>query len=205
MLTLLALLATARAEPDVPTEPEATPAAAPVDPAVLHDELRAVRTQLLEALQKKDGAAILATLHPDVVFTTTNAEVARGRDGVKAWIDEMTEGPNAPVKSFSYDVQSDDLSVLIGDDTAIAWGPSTDRYTLTNGETWELHSRWSATLVKVDGHWLIASVHSSVDLFDNPVLDQATGMLGKVGLGALVGGLLIGLVGGALIGRATKK
>ncbi|MCB9688234.1 MAG: nuclear transport factor 2 family protein [Alphaproteobacteria bacterium] len=204
MLTLALLLTAAHAEPDMPAEPVAE-APAPVDPAVLHDELRAVRAQLLDALKKKDLDAVVATLHPEVVFTTTNGEVARGRDGVKAWIGKMTSGPDALVKSFSYDVESDDLSVLIGGDTAIAWGPSTDRYTLSNGETWELHTRWSATLVKVDGTWLIASVHSSVDLFDNPVLDQATGMLGKVGLGALVGGLLIGLVAGALVGRATKK
>lgn len=213
MLLALATLLVARAEPvPAPADPAATPAEVPapprapvpVDPAVLHEELRAVRTTLLDALGKKDLDAALALLAPDVVFTTTDGEALMGREAVKTWIASMTEGPDAPVRSFSYDVRSDDLSVLIGDDVAVAWGPSTDHYTLASGETWDLGTRWSATLVKLDGHWQIASIHSSVDLFDNPVLDASKGWILKAGMGGLVVGILAGLVVGALAGRALR-
>lgn len=179
-------------------------AAAAAEPDPAHDELRAVRDTLLAAIGARDVDAVVATLHPNVVFTTTNGEAVRGREGVKTWVSGMLDGPDAVVKAFSYEVTSDELSVLYGGDTAIAWGPSVDHYTLTNGETWNLNTRWSATLVREDGRWLVASVHSSVDPFHNPILDAAVGWLPRAALGGAVGGLVLGALGGFFVGRRRR-
>lgn len=177
----------------------------PVDPAVTHEALRALRTELHDALQSRNVDALLKTLHPNVVFTTSGGDALRGREGVRAYFEKMLEGPDAIVKSFAYDIQSDELSILHGDDMAIAWGPSHDHYEFTGGETIDMDTRWSATLVWDEGRWLIASGHSSLPAFDNALLNTATGMVPKAGFAGLLGGLFVGSIGGLLIGRATKR
>lgn len=212
MLTVFACLiarATTPAEgvPQAVPEPitdEAPPPVA-IDPADIHEALRSLRVELLDAVKTRNVDAMLKTLHPDVVFTATNGEAVRGREGVRAYIEKMIDGPDALVKDFSYEITSDELSILYGDDTAIAWGPSSDHYELASGDSFDLKTRWSATLVRVDGRWLIASAHSSVNLFDNAVLDQASAMIPKVGIATLACGLLIGLLTGFLAGRISKR
>lgn len=194
------------AEPAAPEPPsDEAPPPIVVDPADIHEALRGLRTEVLEAVKSRNVDALLKTVHPDFVFTTTTGEAIRGRDGLRQYIDKMLEGPEASIKDFSYDVLSDELSVLHGDDTAVAWGPSTDHYTFVDGSTIDFPSRWSATLVRSEGRWLVASVHSSVPLFDNVVLDQAKAALPKVGIGALIGGIVLGGVIGLIAGRMSKR
>jgi uncharacterized protein (TIGR02246 family) len=188
-----------------PGEAQALPGAAAPDPAVIHDELRALRTQLLEALETQDIDALLETVHPNIVLTTTAGEVVRGHEGVRKYIDKTLNGPDAVVKSFKFDVSSDELSILYDDDTAIAWGPSLDHYVFTDGSAASLDTRWSATLVEHEGRWLVASFHSSVDVFDNAVLNRVTALVPQVGIGAGIGGLLLGGVLGLLLGRSMRR
>jgi hypothetical protein len=65
------------------------------------------------------------------------------------------------------------------------------------GKTYELKSRWTATLVKVDGKWLLAAYHISMNVLDNAILSAA-----KSGLYLAAG---IALVIGVLIGRIIFK
>jgi uncharacterized protein (TIGR02246 family) len=210
LLCLLCSLASAQAPPEEagmapPGEAQALPGVAAPDPAVIHDELRALRAELLKALEAQDVDALLKTVHPNIVLTTTAGEVVRGHEGVKKYIDKILHGPDAVVKSFKFDVSSDELSILYDDDTAIAWGPSLDHYVFTDGSTASLDTRWSATLIKEQGRWVVASFHSSTDVFDNTVLDQVSAMIPKVGIGAGIVGLLLGGGLGFLFGRAMKR
>jgi len=80
-------------------------------------------------------------------------------------------------------------------------GSATEHFKLSNGMTFDLPAQWSATLVKEDGKWLIASLHASDNLFDNPLLNAAKRMTYWAGgLGALFG-LLIGW----LVARTRKS
>lgn len=163
------------------------------DPA--HNELRAVRDGLLAGMNSGDIEAQLPFLHPNVVVTWHNAEVSRGRDGVRKYLDRMLNGPAKVVEKFGADVKVDELSLLYGGDTAIAFGSALERFTMAGGRKFEFTGRWSATLVKEDGKWLVANLHTSDNLFDNPLLNGVTKMVrylagGGVALGALVGWLL---------------
>lgn len=163
------------------------------DPA--HNELRAVRDGLLAAMNRGDIEAQLPFLHPNVVVTWHNAEVSRGRDGVRRYLDRMLNGPAKVVEKFGADVKVDELSVVYGGDTAIAFGSALERFTMAGGRKFEFTGRWSATLVKEDGKWLVANLHTSDNIFDNPLLNGVTKMVrylagGGVALGALVGWLL---------------
>lgn len=160
------------------------------DPA--HDELRAVRDGLLAGMNKGDIEAQLAFLHTNVVVTWHNAEVSRGHDGVRKYLDRMLKGPNRIVEKFGAEVKVDELSILYGGDTAIAFGSAREHFTLAGGRNFEFTGRWSATLVKDGGKWLIANLHTSDNIFDNPLLNGAKKMVVWIGLGAALAGLFIG-------------
>ena len=169
------------------------------DPA--HSELRAVRDGLLAGMNSGDVEAQLPFLHPNVVVTWHNAAVSRGRDGVRRYLDGMLKGPTKVVEKFGAEVNVDELSILHGGDTAIAFGSAIEHFTLTGGKQFDFTGRWSATLVKDDGKWLVASLHTSDNIFDNPLLNAAKKALPWIGCG----GLLAGVVVGWLLGRRGRR
>jgi hypothetical protein len=162
------------------------------DPA--HNELRAVRDGLMAALAQGDIERQLTYLHTNVVVTWHNAEVSRGHDGVRAYLGRMLNGPGKIVASFSADLTVDELSILYGSDTAISWGSAVEHFKLANGSSFDLPARWSATLVKENGKWLIANLHASDNLFDNPILTAAKRTAFWAGGIGLVAGLVIGIL-----------
>lgn len=165
-----------------------------------HNELRALRDGLLAAMRQGDVERELTYLHPNVVVTWHNAEVSRGRDGVRAYLDRMLKGPNKVVASYGADVKVDELTILYGGDTGISFGSAVEHFKMTNGRTFDLPARWSATLVKDGDRWLIASLHSSDNLFDNPLLNLTRRAV-YLAAGA---GILAGLIVGILIGRRRR-
>jgi ketosteroid isomerase-like protein len=171
----------------------------PEDPA--HAQLRALRDDLVDAMNKRDLNRLLAHLHPDVVVTWQNAEVSRRPEGVRAYISRMLEGPDSVVESFSIAPAVDELTILYGGDTGVAFGGSRDTFGLRNGQEFELNSRWTATLVNDGGVWKIAAFHSSASLFDNPLLAAARRWSVIAGVVALVAGL----VAGFLVARMARR
>jgi ketosteroid isomerase-like protein len=167
----------------------------------VHDELRAVRDGLLAGMNKGDIEAQLAYLHPNVVVTWHNAEVSRGRDGVRAYLNRMLNGSSKVVEKYGAEVNVDELSILYGSETAIAFGSAQEHFDLSGGHHFDLSGRWTATLVKEGGKWLIASLHTSDDIFDNPLLNAAKKALWWAGGGAL----LLGVLGGWMLGRRGRR
>jgi len=174
----------------LPTSSQAPPAK---DEAV-HNELRALRDGLVDAINKGDIERQLTYLHPNVVVTALNGEVSRGRDGVRAYFLKMTTGPKRVVESFHCEVMVDELTILYGAETGIAFGSAVQDYKLTDGLNLDVKTRWTATLVKEHDRWLVASLHASASLFDNPLLAMAKRTAYWAGGISLVVGLIVGLV-----------
>jgi ketosteroid isomerase-like protein len=172
--------------------------AATEDPA--HNELRALRDGLLAAIKKGDIEQELTYLHPNVVVTWQNAEVSRGREGVRAYLNRMLNGPSKIVNDYQLDLNVDELTILYGGDTGISFGGSREHFGLAAGQSLDYPARWSATLVKEDGKWLVASLHASTNLFENPFVGQMKKIVYVAAGGALVAGLIVGW----LIGRRRK-
>ena len=169
------------------------------DPA--HAELRALRDGLVDAVNKKDVEALLRHLHPDVVVTWQNAEVSRKPEGVRAYLVRMLQGSDRMVDDFSTNVAVDELTILYGGDTGISFGSSRDHFKLRSGQSFDLNSRWSATVVRHDGRWVVGAFHASVNLFDNPLLVGSQ----RLALGGSVGALIVGIVLGYLMGRRRGR
>ncbi len=141
--------------------------AAKEDPA--HEELRALRRELTQAINGNDLEKLLALLDDDVVVTFMNAEVAHTPKEVKAYYDRMMKGDHRIVDSFTTDPTVDELTHLYGD-TGVAFGNSKDHFKLVDGRNFQIETRWTAALVKKQGKWKLAAFHASANIFDNPVL-----------------------------------
>lgn len=168
-------------------------------PDETHDALRKMKADIVAAANRKDYAALVNQMHPNVVITWQDAQVCRGRAQVEAYMRRMSEGPNALVESFQTDPTVDELTILYGE-TGVAFGGSTDTFKLRGRMGFTQKSRWTATMVKHEGRWVLASLHASVDVFDNPLLSAAK----KTGLGLGLGGLVLGLVIGWMAGRRKR-
>ncbi len=168
------------------------PLAASEPNADIHNALRVLRARVLDAANKRDIDGVLGQMHPNVVVTWQNAEVSQGRQAVRAYLERMLKGPNAIVKSYHADYEVDALTALYGANTGIAWGSSTETYDLGRGEKFTLHGRWTAAIVNENGQWLLASLHTSTNLFDNPLLRSAKGALWIGVASSAVAALLIG-------------
>jgi hypothetical protein len=175
-----------------------TPATTKENPA--HGELRQLRDGLLDAMNKGDLEGTIKYLHTNCVITWHNAEVSRGHEGVRSYFNRVMTGPNKIVESFHCTLKVDELTSLYGETTGICFGSSDELFKLANGRNLEVKGRWSATLIKENGHWLIASLHASTNLFDNVMLDIAR----KTAVTAAVICLIAGLIVGWLAGRRRK-
>jgi ketosteroid isomerase-like protein len=173
----------------------------PSNDEATHNELRALRDGLIDALNRGDIERELTFVHPNVVMTAPNNEVSRGREGVRAYWTKMMKGPKRVVDSFHCEVSVDELTILYGGDTGISFGSAQQHYKMASGLKLDVTTRWTATLVKENGRWLIASLHVSASLFDNPLLTAAK----RIAYWAGGIALLVGLAAGFFLGRRRQR
>jgi hypothetical protein len=166
-----------------------------------HQELRQMRDELLTAMNKGDMEGTLKYLTTNVVITWQNAEVSRGHDGVRAYYNRVMTGPNRILDGFNCNISPDELTILYGDNMGICYGSSDEHYKLANGKDLNVKGRWTSTLVKENGHWLVASLHCSTDLFDNVILNLAR----KATWAAAVFGFVIGILIGFFLGWRRRR
>lgn len=167
----------------------------------LHNGLRLLKNTMEEALNKGDIDAILENVDERVVFTTMNDDVVRGKQGVRVYFERMMLGPDRVVEKITSKFEVDDLSILHGNNTAIAFGHTEDQYTLAGGNTIDIKARWSATMFLKKGKWVVGSFHYSTNMFDNPILDAQRNIF----LWIIFAVLLVALALGFFLGRRSAS
>jgi ketosteroid isomerase-like protein len=170
------------------------PLMAAEDPA--HQELRTIRTEIIDSIVSGDIEATLKHVHPDVVITWQNSEVCRGHQGLRDFFQRMGK---ASFKGYKVPPTPDELTILHGGTTGISFGQTIATYKLFGTEH-EIKSRWTATLVKENGKWLLAGYHVSMNALDNPLFNAAKSNLYLASGFTLVAGLCLGI----LIGRRRR-
>jgi ketosteroid isomerase-like protein len=174
--------------------------AAPDDP--LHQELRALKDRATNAVNKRDEAALVKELDPTIAFTAMNNETVRGIDAAKAYYERMMAGSERIVQDISVTIEPDAPSALYnGGMTAIATGGSNAHFKLKTGMEFDVPLRWTATLIRSQDHWLLAGMHFSANMFDNPILSG----LERTMIWATVGAALVALLVGFFVGRQTRR
>ena len=163
-------------------------ATAAEDPA--HEQLRVLRSEIINAIAKGDIDAVVKHVHPNVVVTWQNSEVCRGRQGLVDFFNKMGK---KSFKGYKVPPTPDELTILYGGDTGISFGETVAEYKLL-GKSYEIKSRWTATLVKENDQWLLAGYHISMNVLDNPLLNAAKKSLYLACGVALPLGILLGLL-----------
>jgi len=184
----------------------ALPALAEEADHAIHEELRGILKTVETAINSSDYDKMLPVLSEQVRATPVNQEFLAGRPAVTAYFKKWF-GQGGYLKKLEMQLSADELTELSADKSwGLVRGNGVEKYILADGRPYELHTRWTATMVKeADGHWRIRSIHIGTNFLDNPILTEAEHALGKAaGLGAL-GGLLLGLGSGWLLFRRKQK
>lgn len=193
-LVLLVVFAAGAAAQETPAAPE------PKNP--IHDELRVLRDRMFEQYQARNVDGLLQDVEENVVITWQNGERQLNREQFVEFYNKMMKGESRIVQDVKSEFEVDGLSVLYGDATAVAYGTCVDHFQLTSGRDFTLNSKWTATVVKTDGEWKVASFHISSNIFDNPILSMAQSWLVYAGIAGGVGGLVVGIVLALLMRRS---
>ena len=158
----------------------------------VHQELRTLKESVMDAFNKRDMERLATYLDPNIVITWANGEVSRGPEGLMSYFKKMMEGPEKIVDEIKISPDVAELTIIHGGDTGIAWGTSDDYYKLSNGMELKVKGYWSMTLVKGDAGWKIAAFQSSMNAFDNGIIDQIKNTYVWVAVGMLIAGLAFG-------------
>ena len=163
-----------------------------------HQELREMRDAFVKAYNDRDIDGMLSVLDPRVTFTAMNGEAVYGHEGVRGYHERLTIGPDATVKSTSITaIEADDYAVIHDGRFAISAGWADSSYQLKGGLNFSARVRWSCTMVKKETGWKMVSMHTSSNIFDNPVLSITRKAAAVKALAATA----LGLAAGFFLGR----
>ena len=193
-LVLLCAISAGAVAQETPAAPEAE------DP--IHDELRALRDRMFEQYEARNLDGLLEGVAENIVITWQNGERQLNREQFVEFYNKMMHGESRIVQDVKSEFEVDGLSVLYGDATAVAYGTCVDHFQLTSGRSFTLNSKWTATVVKTDGQWKVASFHISSNIFENPMLSMAQSWLMYAGLAGAAVGLVVGVVLALLVRRS---
>lgn len=168
----------------------------------IHQELRGILSTVQSSINSGNYDAMLPVLSKDIRATTITQEVISGHAEVSAYFKKWF-GPGGFLKKLDMRLNADALTELSPDKTSgIVRGSAIETYTLSDGRTYPMPSRWTATVVKeADGKWRLRTIHFGTNFLDNPILTEAKNAVTKYAVIAGIVGLLVGLI----LGRVTAR
>lgn len=170
-----------------------------------HVALRALRDKVANAISSQDADALESCVAKEFAFTAVNQVTMTNKTQIAEFFNQVFRSADAPVTSLKTEPTADIPTRFIDQNTGVCYGSSKDTYVLKSGRKVTMIVRWSATVIKQDGQWKVALAHIGTDFLNNPVLAMANSFWQKVVIGAVVGGLAIGILIGWLIFRSKKR
>jgi len=159
-----------------------------------HEQLRALLKTAKEAVNAKNFDALKPLFHEKFSITTVDQKVFTNFDDFKAHFATLLTGTNAPLKSITFNPEADALTEFVDDNIGLSHGSSIDTYNFSDGDTRTMNSRWTATLIRDNGKWKILNLHIGANILENPVAEAEKSYVYKAGIGAGIGGLLLGFI-----------
>lgn len=157
-----------------------------------HEELRAMLKTATEAISSKNLDALAPLFYSKFSITTVDQKLFTNLGDFKAYYESLYSSDKAPLKSIVFQPEADALTEFVGENIGLSHGTSTDTYTFSDGDTRVMKSRWTATVFKENGKWKILNLHIGANLLDNPVVSSLKSYVYKTGIGAGIGGLIVG-------------
>lgn len=134
-----------------------------------HEALRALKTKVAEAIGKQDLDALATFFAKEFAFTTSDQTLITSKAELKTYYDKVFREKDSVVTSIASVPEADVLTRFVSENVGYCYGTTKDTYTLRRGGKITLDARWTATVVKEDGEWKIAAVHTGVNFLDNAV------------------------------------
>jgi len=171
----------------------------------IHEQLRTILATLQTSINDGNYDAMLPALSPDIRATTINQETLSSRAEASDYFTRWF-GPGGYLAKLEMTMTPDALTELSPDRTwGLARGTGVERYTLADGRTYDMQTRWTAVVAKEsDGEWRLRGMHIGTNFLDNPILTEAANAVRNVGIAAAAAGLLIGALSGFFFGRRRK-
>lgn len=170
-----------------------------IDTKALDTELDKFRDELFQAFNTGDYPAMLEKYcHKDIIATWQDGTTSEGHAGVIAEFDKLKQF----IDKMTVDATTDKRLILNDGNLVISSGEMKDHYVLGRGPSVNLNSRWSATLVKDNDHWLLVSFSASTNAFDNEVVSLYLTSQ-KYMVSAVAG--LVGLFVGVILSRMMTR
>ena len=159
----------------------------------LLQEVRQVGDALVIAMNKDDLAGAQALFATNSLVTWCNIELSRGHAGLQSFHERMLGGPVKRVEDFQCEIRFDETVTLLADGAvAVCSGSFNERFKPTGGRKIDLQGRWTATLTRQKGGWLIVNLQLSTDPFNNSLLNLAKQAGWVVGMVSLLVGAGVG-------------
>ncbi len=157
------------------------------------EQIQALLQEIEVATNSRDIQRLLRHATDDIVMLSKNGETLVGKRAVDAYVNRMLGAAGAALKRMHTRVIQDGVPTIHGG-LAMAHGTSDDVYEFQGGMQLAIVTSWSATLVRQDREWKIASLHFSFNLFDNPLLNGARQSATLAAAAGLVCGMLAGVL-----------
>jgi len=179
-------------------------AAEEIDQAI-HEELRGLVRGLEAAVNEERYSDLAPFFHENLLVTTINQEVISSRAEIEQYFVRWF-GPDGYLSKLDMKLESDEPTEFYGDKSyGIVRGAGVEKYILSDSRAYEMHTRWTATVIKdSDGKWRILTLHIGTDFLDNPILDEAEASLMYFAGGGLLAGIILMLVINLLRRRTGK-
>jgi ketosteroid isomerase-like protein len=181
------------------------PAMAEEPDHAIHEELRAVLRQVVDAINSGNYDNMLPVLDEKIAATSVTQEVMSSRADVSAYFREWF-GPGGYMKSLDMKLEPDALTELSPDKSwGLVRGKALEHYEAKDGDQFDFKTRWTAVLVKnPDNRWRLRAIHFGTNHLDNPVLTKVQRKLTQYGIAGGIVSLLVGVIAGWFLGRRRK-
>ena len=126
------------------------------------------------AIDKQDTKALASCFAKEFAFTAIDQTTVTNAAQVNAFFNKMFKDANAPLTKMKIEPAADIFTRFIAPNAGYCYGSSAETYTLQGGRSFTMTNRWTALVVKEDGTWKVAAVHSGINFMNNPVLTASS-------------------------------
>lgn len=173
--------------------------------AQTHNELRDILRTLVSSINSGKYEEMNEVLSKDIEATPINSEYLVGKEQVNNYFSKWF-GEKGKLKSLNISMNADKLTWIHNSgDIGIVSGSGIEKYELKDGRTYDLKTRWTATVIKEEGKWKMRSFNSSVNFLDNPIINEIESSISKYSIISAITSLILGVGIGFSIGKKKNK
>lgn len=162
-----------------------------------HLELRKMLATVTQAINERDFELLKPILAEPFALTMSDQVTVTNLAGLNEHYAQVFDSGKYPVTGLTVEPTATIPTRFLGDDIGYCFGEAVETYALKVGGSVILTSKWTATMIKVDGSWKLAAAHIGVHFMENPIVDALSASVQKM----LYGGLLAGAIAGFLLAR----